>query len=147
MHYNLAMPRIERLWIKPAQGAAMVPAEELTIVGGDGVAGNKQQQRHVTLISAERWAEIMSEMGADLDPGTRRANVLISDIDLNESTGRTVRIGEVELHIRGETKPCHQMDAALDGLKNAMVPRWGGGAWADAVTGGTIRVGDDIKFD
>ena len=125
----------------------MEPAEELTIVAGDGVAGNKPQQRHVTLISAERWAEVMTEMGADLDPGARRANVLISDLDLNESAGHTVRIGEVELFIRGETKPCSQMDDALPGLQQALIARWGGGAWADAVTGGTIRVGDDVVFD
>ena len=140
------MPRIERLWIKPAAGAPMEPAEELTIVAGEGVVGNKLQRRHVTMIAAERWAEAMRELDADIDPGARRANVLISDIDLNESTGRTVRIGDVELSIQGHTKPCGQMDDALPGLKDAMVDRWGGGAWANAVTGGTIRVGDDVEI-
>ena len=141
------MPRIERLWIKPAAGAPMEPVEEFTIVAGDGVVGNKPQRRHVTLISAERWAEAMRELDADIDPGARRANVLISDIDLNESTGRTVRIGDVVLAIQGHTKPCSQMDDALPGLKDALVESWGGGAWADAVTGGTIRVGDDVAID
>ena len=141
------MPRIERLWIKPAKGAPMEPAEELEIVAGKGVVGNKEQQRHVTLIAAERWAELMRELDADVDPGARRANVLISGIDLNESEGRTVRIGDVTLTIRGHTKPCGQMDDALPGLQEAMKTRWGGGAWADAVTGGTIRVGDDVQLD
>ena len=146
MAYNLGMPRIERLWIKPAAGASMEPAEELTIVVGEGVAGNKPQKRHVTLIAQERWAELMEQMSAALDPSTRRANVMLSGIDLIESTGKTIRIGDVELIVRGNTRPCHQMEAALPGLEEAMKARWGGGAWTEVVTGGTIRVGDNVSL-
>ena len=140
------MPRIEKLWVKPAKGAAMEPAEELTIVADEGVSGNKPQQRHVTFIAQERWAELMNQMGADLDPATRRANVLLSGIDLIESTGKTIRIGDVELIVRGETLPCRQMEAALPGLEEAMRDRWGGGAWTEVVTGGTIRTGDAVEI-
>jgi len=124
----------------------MEPAEELTIVAGEGVAGNKPQKRHVTLIAQERWAELMEQMGADLSPSTRRANVMLSGVDLIESTGKTIRIGAVELIVRGHTRPCHQMEAALPGLEEAMKTRWGGGAWTEVVTGGTIRVGDDVEM-
>ena len=140
------MPRIEKLWIKPAKGAAMQPVEELSIGSEDGVAGNKPQERPVTFIAQERWAELMDQMDADLDPSTRRANVMVSGIDLVESTGKTIRIGEVELVVRGETRPCHQMEAALPGLEEAMRHRWGGGAWAVVVTGGKIRTGDAVEI-
>ena len=138
------MPRIERLWIKPAAGAAMEPTEQLTIRAEGGIEGNKPQQRPITFIAQERWNELMSDMGSDLDPATRRANVLVSGIDLIESTGKTIRIGNVELIVRGETRPCGQMEAALPGLKAKMDERWGGGAWAEVVTGGTIRAGDEV---
>ena len=140
------MARIERLWIKPAAGAAMQPVEELAISAESGVAGNKPQQRPVTFIAQERWAELMEQMGSDLDPSTRRANVMLSGVDLIESTGKTIRIGDVELIVRGETRPCGQMEAALPGLEEAMRDRWGGGAWTEVVTGGTIRVGDDVTI-
>jgi len=140
------MPRIEKLWIKPAKGAAMQRVEELSIGAEDGVAGNKPQQRPVTFLAQERWTELMEQLGADLDPATRRANVLVSGIDLIESTDKTIRIGDVELIVRGETRPCGQMEAALPGLEEAMRDRWGGGAWTEVVTGGTIRVGDDVSI-
>ena len=140
------MPTVENLWVKPAAGAAMEPRESLEIVAGQGVVGNKVQKRHVTLIAQERWAEVMQEMNSDLDPSTRRANVMVSGIDLIESTGKTVRIAGVELMIRGETRPCHQMEAALPGREQAMNARWGGGAWAEVVTGGTIHTGDHVSI-
>ena len=140
------MPRVEKLWVKPTTGAAMEPRDSLEIVAGQGVVGNKVQERHVTLIAQERWAEIMGRMGADLPPSTRRANVMLSGIDLIESTGKTIRIGAVELLVRGKTRPCHQMEAALPGLEQAMRDRWGGGAWAEVITGGTIHAGDDVSL-
>jgi len=130
----------------------MKPVDELRIVAGQGVVGNKPQKRPVTLIAQERWAELMEQMGASLhrkiglDPSTRRANVMLSGIDLIESTGKTIRIGDVELIVRGNTRPCHQMEAALPGLEEAMKARWGGGAWTEVVTGGTIRTGDDVSI-
>jgi len=139
--------RIEKLWLKPAEGAAMESRESLEIAAGQGVVGNKAHKRHVTLIAQERWAELMSQMGSDLDPSTRRANVMVSGIDLIESTGKAVRIGDVELCIQGETRPCHQMEAALPGLEQAMRNRWGGGAWAEVVSGGTIRTGDSVTIN
>ena len=140
------MARIEKLWIKPAAGAAMQPVEELSISTDSGIAGQKPQQRPVTFIAQERWAELMGQMSAGLDPATRRANVLLPGIDLIESTGKTIRIGEVELIVRGETRPCRQMEAALPGLEEAMNDRWGGGAWTEVVTGGTIRGGDAVEM-
>ena len=140
------MARIEKLWVKPTAGAAMQPVEELAISADRGIAGQKPQQRPVTFIAQERWAELMVQMGAALDPSTRRANVLLSGIDLIESTGKTIRVGEIELIVRGETRPCRQMEAALPGLEEAMNDRWGGGAWTEVVTGGTIRVGDTVEL-
>jgi MOSC domain-containing protein YiiM len=140
------VPRVEKLWIKPAAGAAMQSVDELSIGAESGVAGNKPQQRPVTFIAQERWAELMDQMNADLDPATRRANVMLSGIDLIESTGKTIRIGDVELIVRGETRPCRQMEAALPGLEEAMRDRWGGGAWTEVVAGGTIRVGDAVTI-
>ena len=45
------MPRIERLWIKPAAGAPMQPVDSLEIVAGEGVVNAKPAHRHVTLIA------------------------------------------------------------------------------------------------
>jgi len=142
------MARLERIWIKRAHRSVMDEAESADAVEDRGLAGSADQggHRQVTLIDAARWAELMTELGGDLDPSARRANILLSGIDLLESRGKRVRIGEVELLIVGETRPCERMDEALPGLKIAMKSRWGGGAYAQVTRGGTIRPGDSAEL-
>jgi MOSC domain-containing protein YiiM len=111
---------------------------------GRGLRGNANRggRRQVTLISVERWTELMRDLGADLDPRTRRANVMVSGVNLQNSRGRLLRLGEALLRINGETRPCEQMEEARSGLQALMRDRWGGGAFAEVIDGGTVRVGD-----
>ena len=101
----------------------------------------------MTIISQERWAELMDALGADLSPSARRANVMVSGLNLENSRGRVLRLGTTRLLINGETRPCEQMEAAHAGLQQLMKERWGGGAFAEVVEGGEIRVGDDVQWD
>lgn len=142
------MARLERIWIKRTHRGVMDEAEAADAVADRGLAGSADQggHRQVTLVDAARWTELMTELGGDLDPSARRANLLLSGIDLLESRGKRVRIGEVELLIVGETRPCERMDEALRGLRIAMKSRWGGGAYAQVTRGGTIRPGDSAEL-
>ena len=143
------MGRIERIFIKRAKRGPMDPTERATLVAGRGIRGNSNQggTRQVTLISAERWAELMRSVRANLDPSARRANFVLSGIDLERSSGRVLRAGECRLLIRGETRPCERMEEALPGLQKAMRDRWAGGAFAQVVTGGDVTVGDEADWE
>ena len=93
----------------------MDPVETAELVEGAGIAGNANQggRRQVTLLSRERWAEVEKELGVELAPGTRRANLLVSGLELEETIDRVVRIGGCRLRILGETRPCDLMDRRL----------------------------------
>jgi MOSC domain-containing protein YiiM len=143
------MPSLERIWIKRAHRGPMDPASTATLVAGRGVLGSADQggQRQVTLITAERWAQVRATLGIRVDPSARRANLLVSGIDLEQSTGRTLLVGACRLLIGGETTPCSRMDEACAGLQRALEPHWGGGAYAEVVDGGGIAVGDDVRWE
>ena len=101
----------------------------------------------MTLVSLERWEELMKQVGGNLDPGARRANLVLSDVNLENSRGRVLCIGPSRLLIAGETRPCEQMEQAAPGLQRAMRERWGGGAYAEVLTAGTVSVGDKVSWD
>ena len=143
------MGTLERIWIKRAKRGPMDPADVATLESGRGLNGNANRggRRQVTIISRERWTELMETLGADLDPATRRANLLVSGIDLRNSRDRVLRIGAARLRINGETRPCERMEEAHRGLQAAMRERWGGGAFAEVLEGGEIRVGQSVEWE
>ena len=115
---------------------------------GRGLAGNADRggRRQVTLLSEARWTELMREIGASLGPEARRANLIISAIDFDNSRGRILRVGSCTLRIGGETRPCEQMDDAQQGLRDALRPEWRAGAYGEIVEGGVIRIGDTTEW-
>jgi MOSC domain-containing protein YiiM len=127
----------------------MDPVRSALLEPGLGLDGNADRggRRQVTIISRERWAELMRDLGADLPPSARRANLLLSGVDLEASRGRILRVGPARLLINGETRPCERMEEAHAGLQALMRERWGGGAYAEVLDGGEIHVGHPVEWE
>ncbi len=143
------MGEILAIWIKRFKHGPMDPVAEALAVEGRGLKNNANQggKRQVTLIDEARWREAQEAVAVpDLDPRTRRANLMLRGVDLERTNGRLLRLGDVVVRIYGETRPCNQMEEAQPGLREALSPRWRGGAFAEIVTGGTIRVGDGADW-
>jgi MOSC domain-containing protein YiiM len=143
------MPRLERIWLKRAKRGPMDPVNEATLVAGSGLARNADQggRRQVTIISAERWKEMMAELGRDLDPSTRRANLMVSGLELADTRERVLRVGGCRLRVNGETRPCERMDEASQGLRAIMTPHWRGGIYAEVLDDGIIEIGDAVVWE
>ncbi len=123
-------------------------SERATLVADVGLEGNTEQRgtRQVTIISKERWAEATADLSADVDPSARRANLLVSGIDLQDSRGKVLCIRDCRIVIRGETRPCQLMDKQHMGLREALDARWGGGAYGEVIAGGEIAHGDPVAW-
>jgi hypothetical protein len=113
------MGKLDQIWIKRGKQGPMDPVDSATLDAARGIKGNANRggRRQVTIITRERWDELMRDLGANLPPSTRRANLMVSGVDLENSRGRILRIGTIRLKINGETKPCEQMEEAHAGLQ------------------------------
>jgi len=116
----------------------------------NGILGDfrgRQRGRQITILSAAAWRKACAEVDADLPWTTRRANLLVDEVEFDAGfIGKSVIIGEVELIVTEETAPCSMMDAQQPGLTAALAPMWRGGICCNVVKPGHIKVGDRIEF-
>ena len=126
----------------------MDPMRSTRLIEKKGLEGSADSggRRQVTLIDLAVWHELETELGAVIDAGKRRANLLIQGIRLANSRGRVLCVGAARLQIAGETKPCERMDEVVGGLQAAMYHDWRGGAFAKVSQGGEIVVGDEVYW-
>ena len=140
---------LEQIWLKRARGGPMDPVDEAVAVEARGLDGGVDFDGHrqVTLIEREVFDRLKAEINRSMEPVMRRANPLVSGIRLEDTRDRTLAVGDLRIHIHGETRPCGQMDAACEGLMDALDPHWGGGAHGSVVNDATIAVGDDVRWE
>jgi MOSC domain-containing protein YiiM len=141
--------QIVAIWIKRAHSQPLDSVDEARLVEGRGLTGSADQGgwRQVTVIEEAAWKDAEEELGTEVDPSARRANVMVRGIDLEKSRGKRLRLGDCILNIRGENPPCRLMDTMQSGLQKALRPHWRAGVFGEIVRGGTIRIGDGVAFD
>ncbi len=132
------------IWARKEWGGEMISLDEANLVAGKGLVEDASfgSRRQVTIIEQEVWTAVMRDLESDLPPETRRANLLVSGINLTKTRGNILKIGDCCIQIMGETTPCESMNEKLSGLKNALKPNWNGGAFGKVLDGGKIFVGD-----
>lgn len=113
---------------------------------GDDFRGLKRNGRQITIMSIEGWEDALLDLGKDLPWTTRRANILVEGIDLENTTGEVLKVGSFLVEITGELNPCHRMDEQVAGLTKALTPNWRGGVTCKLLREGIVNEKDQVIF-
>ena len=112
---------------------------------GDHHSGGPGGARQITLIQAEHLPVIGALAGlVRIEPEQMRRNLVVSGINLLALKDRRFRIGTVILEGTGGCAPCSRMEETL-GPGGFQAARGHGGITARVLTGGTLRVGDQVR--
>ncbi len=137
-------PTLLSIYLRPASRLPARSVERARAVAGIGLDGDHAGggKRQVTLLSLDAWRAACGEIGRDLDPSVRRANLLVDGIDLSPTIGSQIVFGEVVIEVLGETRPCELMDDdGRLGLQKALRPDRRGGVYGRILRGGELAVG------
>jgi MOSC domain-containing protein YiiM len=127
--------------------APMETLESAQIDAESGVAADfrgRPGARQVTVLSAAAWRAVCADLQRDIPWTTRRANLLVENLELPKKAGTEIHIGSVCLRITGEVDPCSRMDEQCPGLTDALKPDWRGGVSCTVLQGGFVSVGDAV---
>jgi len=123
----------------------METVDEALVTAGarlDGDCRGREPGRRVTVISAEAWKDTCRDLGFEVPWTMRRANLEVGGIDLRDSVGARISIGDLVLEISEENPPYRVMDMQLPCLRKALTPEWRAGVACRVLGAGRIRVGD-----
>jgi len=142
------MGTVARIFLRPGSRAPVREVSSAEAAVGSGLYGDHAGggNRQVTLIDEGRWADACRDLGRDLTPGGRRANIVVLGFPLGESIGRRIRVGDCLIDVIAELRPCKLMDDFAPGLQHALSPERRGGVYGRVAVGGRIEVGGAVDF-
>ena len=142
---------LEWIGIRKMRKEPLTSLTEVKVTVEDGLDGDHfkakfSTKRQVTLIQQEHLDGVASMLGKDsISPVLTRRNLVIRGINLFAIRDRKFSIGEVVFEGTGYCHPCSRMEENLGpGGYNAM--RGHGGLTAKVVSGGMIKLGDQVKL-
>ena len=135
--------------IRHKKRGAMHQLDHASVTTTTGVANDfrgKPSDRQVTVLARDDWQAACQEIDQTLPWLARRANLYIEGVELNDSAGKYLRIGQLQLLITRETDPCNRMQEAHADLFGALAKAWRGGVCCRVVQDGVITVGDQVRL-
>ena len=137
---------IKALSISDRKGMRKTNVDSIELLENFGLAGDAHGgvwHRQVSLLAQES-IDFMRAKGLDVVAGNFAENITTEGIDLTTlRVGDHLRVGDTEIIISQLVKICHRPCAIYHQAGDCVMPREG--IFGVVLTGGTIRVGDEIS--
>jgi MOSC domain-containing protein YiiM len=148
---------VERIFIVSSAGDPLVEHQQVTVVAGAGIVGDRYFDRHeepgqnITLIEAEEIEAFFAEQDRPCDLSVTRRNLVIRGIRVSELIGREFVVGDVRLRGVAFCEPCMTVGTALatPELGAAQVVKrflHRAGIRADVLSDGVIVCGAPMRY-
>jgi len=147
--------QLEHIHITGKASGAMLPLDEVLLVAGKGIEGDRYflgtgtysmkpgPDRQVTLIEREVLEALARDHGIELTPEQHRRNLTVSGVALNHLVGRRFRVGAVLLETVRLNQPCKYLEKMTG--KAVYLPLLNrSGLNCRVIEGGMIRSGDPV---
>jgi MOSC domain-containing protein YiiM len=149
--------RLTGIYVAREAKGALSGVAKARLIEGKGIEGDRYAEgvgsfsdwegggRHVTLIEEEALEAIARESKIEMAAASARRNLTTREVALNHLVGQKFRVGVVTLVGIRLCEPCEHLQAVsgVEGVIKALLHR--GGLRAEIVSGGEIRVGDEIS--
>ena len=142
------MSTVTHIFLRSAKRQEVVGVQSAVAIAGQGIEGDHSQggQRQVTMMSLEAFESAAQSLGQDLSPGVRRANIVITGLDVYATISKTIEIGQVVIDVKDYNPPCGEMDRACRGLKIALDVDHRAGVFGVFKNSGEITVGAEVSI-
>ena len=148
---------VERLFLSHARGEAQRECQQLELLAGQGVLGDRHFARtdwagqQLTLVEAEEIERFCAHTGRANDLSITRRNVVTRGIRLNKLVGRQFRIGTCLLVGVETCEPCRTLGQRLanEALSAPEVVKYWvgrGGLRANVLASGNLACGDALTL-
>lgn len=148
---------IERIYISPTSGTPQVECEQVRVVAGEGIEGDRyfgchdEPGQNLTLVEAEELEAFTTEFGRPADLALSHRNLVTRGVRLNALVGQEFMVGEVRLRGVELCEPCRQFgrtNASPDLPIAAVVKRFmhKAGLRVDVLSSGVIVRGDAVTL-
>jgi len=151
----MSQGKVVSLHIAAVAAAPMITVAQVKAAAGQGLEGDRYSNklgtysnnpgsgRDVTLIESEAIDALLREYKIAFEPSMARRNIVTRRIALNHLVEKQFKIGAVILRGTRLCEPCMHLERLSSaGAMRGLIHR--GGLRAEIITGGTIRVGDEI---
>jgi MOSC domain-containing protein YiiM len=146
--------RLVDIFVAEAAGSPMQRCTAVECVVGKGLRGDryasgtghwiKTDGCEVTLVTVDDLQRANRRGTQSFDQGEHRRNLVIEGIPLDAIRNRQLAIGDVTLAFHRLRPPCGYLDRLLQAGAGKALGR-GAGIGLKVLTGGEIRVGDDVR--
>jgi len=151
------MGKVEAIYLAESAAGVMIRADCVDAAAGAGLVGDRYaagagtfskwpRDHELTLIEAEAIEAISRELPLTKEVGGFRRNLVTRGVGLNDWVGREFFVGEVSCRGTRLCEPCAHLQRmmGIEGLVEVMMGR--GGLRAVIISGGVVRVGDEIRL-